>query len=152
MPEPQTDHDRLVQLETRVADYRDTLTRVDDRTAAHAERLGTLDAQVAALQASHTRLEHVIQQRMDGLEQKVDGQQARTETRLATLDDKLDTRLESLQGHVDEGFATMRRDVADAMDKKEAALPRWAQVGLYILSVGVGILVGIITALGRSHP
>jgi chromosome segregation ATPase len=141
------DHDQLVALTQQVAQHTETLDRLDDESRVRAVRLGQLETHIDGLQASHAALTATIAT----LDRKMTDHQYRTETRLTALDDKVDTRLDRLQDHFDASFTAMHDEVTDTITAKEMALPRWAQVGLYMLSVGVGILAGIIAALNIFH-
>jgi phage shock protein A len=141
------DHDVLTALKQQVQHHHEQITQLDAHDRETLITLTRMDQNIEGLRQSHASIMATIH----SIEAQRAIDQQRTEDRLVGLDDKMDQRLDNLQGHFDESFTSMRHDVVDEMARKEAALPQWAKVRMLKISIVVAVIAIGVSIVEAFH-
>lgn len=144
MPEMTPDTEALIALRERVKQHQESLELLDRHSRDHAVQLAKITTNIEGLQQNHRELLAAI----DEVKRQQATYQEHTAQQFLNLDNKVDAGNSALRDHFDEKFDAMRSDVTQTMDKKEAAVPQWAQVRLTALSILVAILGVVVAILG----
>ena len=67
----------------------------------------------------------------------------------ATLDSKVDQKVDGLEQHFDRTFQDLRDEMRTTLDRLRMALPGWAQIAIYAL---IGLLGVAATLVATGHP
>lgn len=81
------------------------------------------------------------------LDHKMDKSDEKNDQRFNALDQKVETSFAEVQAHVDKKLDWFHGELMDTLRTKEAEIPHWMQIRVYILLGFLGLAVSIILAM-----